>query len=240
VARACGDDNPAFAQAAAAAVEFLHCASLVHDDLPCFDDAATRRGQPSVHAVFGEALAVLAGDALIVLAFDVLARAGSLAPARLPGVLGVISRGVGMPAGIVAGQAWESEIDPPLETYHRAKTGALFVAAVMAGALSAGADPLPWRRLGETLGQAYQIADDLLDAVSDEPDCGKPTGRDAALMRPSAVRELGVGGARDKLEAVVAEAASSIPTCRGARGLRELVRMQATRLVPKQLARSAA
>ena len=84
VARACGDAHPALADAAAAAIELLHCASLVHDDLPCFDDAATRRGQPSVHAAYGERLAVLAGDALIVLAFQTLAaaaRAGHAAAA---------------------------------------------------------------------------------------------------------------------------------------------------------------
>ena len=83
VARACGEDDPAITDAAAAAIELLHCASLVHDDLPCFDDAATRRGRPSVHYAFGQPLAVLAGDALIVLAFQTLARGAVRSPARL-------------------------------------------------------------------------------------------------------------------------------------------------------------
>jgi geranylgeranyl diphosphate synthase type II len=240
VAAACGDDQPMLSDAAAAAVELLHCASLVHDDLPCFDDAATRRGQPSVHAAFGEPLAVLAGDALIVMAFDILSRSAGGAYARLPGLLNAITRGVGMPTGIVAGQAWESEPDPMVGPYHRAKTGALFVASVAAGAIAADADPSPWRDLGERLGEAYQVADDLADAFSDAADCGKPVGRDAALNRPSAVAELGLRGAYDRLQDLVRDAVSAIPDCKGAKGLRELVRAQAVRLAPKHLAQSAA
>jgi geranylgeranyl diphosphate synthase type II len=240
VAQACGDDTPTLTDAAAVAVELLHCASLVHDDLPCFDDAATRRGKPSVHALYGPALAVLAGDALIIMAFDALARAGAEVPARLPGLLATITRGVGMPGGIVAGQAWESEPAPLVEAYHDAKTGALFVAATMSGALAAGSDPAPWRALGEALGAAYQVADDLADAVLTEADLGKPTGRDEALRRPSLVTELGLMGAYDRLQERVREAVESIPPCDGAEDLRKLVQMQATRLAPKSLARSAA
>jgi geranylgeranyl diphosphate synthase type II len=240
VASACGDDNPDMADAAAAAIEMLHCASLVHDDLPCFDDAATRRGKPSVHAVYGDAIAVLAGDALIIMAFDALAREGAMAPARLAPLLATVARGVGMPGGIVAGQAWESEPDPLVEPYHRAKTGALFVAALMAGAIASGADPLPWRLLGEKLGAAYQVADDLLDAVSSQEDCDKPVGRDAALHRPSMVTQLGLKGAYQRLQSLVMEAVAAIPPCAGEQTLRELVQIQATRLVPKQLALSAA
>ncbi len=240
IAQACGDDEPGLSDAAAVAIEFLHCASLAHDDLPCFDDAATRRGRPSVHALYGAPLAVLAGDALIVMAFDTLANAGQTAPLRLPALLSTITRGVGMPAGIVAGQAWESEPSAPVEVYHQAKTGALFVAATMSGAIAAGADPSPWRALGERLGAAYQVADDLADAVLTEADLGKPTGRDEALHRPSLVRDLGLKGAYNRLQSLVGEAVDSIPSCAGARELRELVRMQATRLAPKQLARSAA
>ncbi len=240
VAAACGDDNPVMADAAGAAVEFLHCASLIHDDLPCFDDAATRRGKQSVHSLFGEPLAVLAGDALIVMAFDVLARAGVSAPSRLPLLLSAVTRGVGMPGGIVAGQAWESEPYTPVEPYHRAKTGALFVAAATTGALAAGADPGPWRELGEKLGAAYQVADDLADAVATEHDCGKPTGQDAALQRPNLVAKLGLKGAYAQLEALVGEAVAAIPPCEGAKALRDLVQMQAVRLAPKQQARSAA
>lgn len=105
VAAACGDDKPTLSDAAAAAIELLHCASLVHDDLPCFDGAALRRGKPSVHRRFGEQLALLAGDALIVLAFQTLARGGEAAPQRLPTLLLTIADMVGMPVGIAAGQA---------------------------------------------------------------------------------------------------------------------------------------
>jgi len=240
VAAACADDNPGLAEAAATAIEFLHCASLVHDDLPCFDNAETRRGKPSVHATFGDALAVLTGDALIVMAFDGLARSGSSAPARLPMLLSTITRAVGVPNGIVAGQAWESEPFTPVESYHRAKTGALFVAATAAGALAAGSDPGPWRELGEKLGAAYQVADDLADALSTEQDCGKPTGRDVALQRPSLVTKLGVKGAYAQLESLVGQAVAAIPDCGGAKDLRDLVHMQAFRLAPKQHALSAA
>ena len=140
VARACGDDRPALSDAAAVAIEMLHCASLVHDDLPCFDDAPTRRGQPSVHSAFGERLAVLAGDALIVLPFQVLARAGVAAPSRLVSLLSTIAGSVGLPGGIVAGQAWECEAAVSLRQYHREKTGSLFAAATVAGAQAAGGD----------------------------------------------------------------------------------------------------
>jgi geranylgeranyl diphosphate synthase type II len=240
IAAACGDDRPELADAAAAAIEMLHCASLAHDDLPCFDNAATRRGKPSVHALYGAPLAVLAGDALIVMAFEVLGWAGLEAPARLPPLIATIARGVGMPTGIVAGQAWESEPATPVAAYHSAKTGALFVATTMSGAIAAGADPLPWRTLGERLGSAYQVADDLADAVLTEADLGKPAGQDAALGRPSAVTELGVMGAYHLLKSLVGEAVASIPPCAGAQTLRDLVQLQATRLAPKQLSRFAA
>jgi geranylgeranyl diphosphate synthase type II len=242
VAAACGDPTPTVSDATAAAIELLHCASLVHDDLPCFDNADVRRGRASVHSAFNEPLAVLAGDALIVMAFETIARAGAAAPQRLGALLQVITRGVGLPGGIVAGQAWESEPEPPLQQYHAMKTGALFVAATMGGAIAANADPQGWRALGERLGEAYQVADDLFDAVAEaeggSPD--KPRGQDNVHQRPSAVRTYGLRGAVDRLDALVQEAAASIPECLGADGLRDLVRMQARRLVPKQLARSAA
>lgn len=240
VAGACGDDDPALADAAATAIELLHCASLVHDDLPCFDNAETRRGKLSVHRAFDEPLAVLAGDALIVMAFEGLAREGALSPHRLSGLLLTISRSVGMPFGIVAGQGWESEPDAVLERYQRAKTGSLFVAATVAGATAAGVDPGPWRILGECLGEAYQVADDIRDVAADPEELGKPRGQDAALGRPSVVAELGLAGAVARLEGLVGEAVESIPPCPGAAALRELVLLQVKRLVPKQLARSAA
>lgn len=97
VARACGDDAPELTDAAAVAIELLHCASLVHDDMPAFDDADLRRGRPTVHKAYGEPLALLAGDGLIVMAFQVLARAGASHPQRLASLLGVVSDGVGAP-----------------------------------------------------------------------------------------------------------------------------------------------
>jgi geranylgeranyl diphosphate synthase type II len=238
VGHACGGDSAPLIEATAAAVELLHCASLVHDDLPCFDDAAERRGRPSVHALHGEAIAVLAGDGLIVQAFETLARGAAAAPARLPGLLSALARAAGAPSGLVAGQAWESEPEAPLETYHCAKTGALFVAATMGGAMAAGADPGPWRALGALLGEAYQVADDLLDAVGEEG-CGKPLHQDAARQRPNAVARLGLDGALARLEALVGQAAASIPPCAGREALAELVRLQARRLAPKSLVRAA-
>ncbi len=232
VARACGDDDPPLADAAAAAIELLHCASLVHDDLPCFDDATTRRGRPSVHSAFGERLAVLAGDALIVRAFETLALTGVRAPQRLVALLATIGRGVGTPLGIVAGQAWECEPKVALRDYQRAKTGALFAAATMAGAEAAGAPAEPWRALGEWLGEAYQVADDIRDVAADPLWLGKPIGRDVALGRPSAASARGLTGALRHFERLVANAVEAVPICRGAAQLRALVRMESERLVP--------
>lgn len=240
VAMANGDGAPALADAAAAAVELLHCASLAHDDLPCFDDATLRRGKPAAHVAFSEPLALLAGDALIIAAFETLARAGAAQPDRLAPLITLLGRAAGAPFGLCAGQAWESEIDVPLEAYHRSKTGALFVAATMAGATAAGVDPAPWRALGERLGEAYQVADDLMDALSSEAESGKTAGRDASLGRPSAVRALGVAGAAQKLDGLVRAALDSIPDCDRAGELRDLVRAQALRLAPRQLAMSVA
>jgi geranylgeranyl diphosphate synthase type II len=240
VARACGEDDPPATDAAAAAVELLHCASLVHDDLPCFDDAATRRGQPSVHAAFGQCLAVLAGDALIVHAFQALAVAGARHPSRLPALLNTMGRAVGMPGGIVAGQAWECETNVVLSDYQRAKTGALFAAATAAGAATAGHDPAAWRALGEWLGEAYQVADDIRDVVGRSNEIGKPSGRDAALGRPSAVHELGAAGALKRLRYLIASSIEAIPPCDGTDDLRQLIHAEARRLVPAEIARRVA
>jgi geranylgeranyl diphosphate synthase, type II len=239
VAAACGDDEPALSDAAAASIELLHCASLVHDDLPCFDDADTRRGRPSVHRAFGEPLAVLTGDALIVLAFQVLGRFAHQ-PQRLALLLMTVSRSVGVPFGIVAGQAWECERQVELEHYHRSKTGALFACAAMAGAASAGSESEPWRKIGEKLGAAYQAADDIRDAAADSDEIGKPTGRDAVLGRPNAVIELGLAGAVRRLEQLVGEAIAAIPDCPGAAELKALILLEAKRLLPKKLAQYAA
>ncbi|NDB25321.1 MAG: geranylgeranyl pyrophosphate synthase, partial [Gammaproteobacteria bacterium] len=150
------------------------------------------------------------------------------------------ARAVGAPGGLVAGQAWECEESTPLEEYRRQKTGALFIAATVGGALSAGADPTPWRILGERLGEAYQIADDVRDALGTDEELGKPAGRDADLGRPTALAELGVQGAVQRFERLIAEAAASIPDCPGAEFLRELVDLEAQRLLPASLLQRAA
>jgi geranylgeranyl diphosphate synthase type II len=240
VAAACGENDPAIAEGAAAAIEFMHCASLVHDDLPCFDDAGMRRGRPSVHRAFGEPLAVLAGDALIVLAFQSLAWGAGRAPHRLAALTLVVARSVGMPGGICAGQAWECEREVEVAAYHRAKTGSLFAAATEAGAAAAGVPAEIWRTLGEKLGEAYQVADDIRDVVCSPEELGKPIGQDEALGRPSTVAQLGLSGAVGRLQDLASEAVSSIPACPGATELRALILQESERLLPKQLARLAA
>jgi len=235
VAMACGEDDPALSDGVAAAIELLHCASLVHDDLPCFDAAETRRGRPSVHRAFGERLAVLAGDALIVAAFDVLGGSARRHLSRLPVLLRTVCHGVGMPMGIVAGQAWECEPQISLSDYQQAKTGALFAAATMAGAQAAGADGAPWRALGERLGQTYQVADDIRDVMLDASALGKPGGQDVALGRPSTARELGLEGALAEFHRLVQATLLTVPVCPGASQFRQLIRHEANRLVPQQL-----
>lgn len=240
VSWACGADDQRTAAGAAAAIELLHCASLVHDDMPCFDDAETRRGKPSVHRAFSEPLALLAGDALIVMAFDVLAVGAQARPLRLPSLVRIVSAATGAAGGITAGQAWECEPQIDLSRYHRAKTGALFSAATMAGAASAGQNYEPWRELGECLGEAYQIADDIRDVVCDPDQLGKPVGRDEALLRPSACRELGVRGAVAKLSDLVEQSVASIPRCKRGEELGALIRHEASRFLPAEVAELAA
>jgi geranylgeranyl diphosphate synthase, type II len=240
VAQACGEDEPAITDAAAAAIEMMHCASLVHDDLPCFDDAPIRRGKPSVHAAFGEQIAVLAGDSLIVLAFQTLAWGAAGAPARLVPLIATVGNSIGMPRGIIAGQAWECEPEVDLAQYQQEKTGALFAAATVAGAASTGAEGEPWRLLGERLGEAYQVADDIRDVACSAEDLGKPIGQDKALGRPSAVAQLGMRGALLRLKDLAAGAVASIPACPGAAELRAHILTESQRLVPEKLSAQAA
>lgn len=240
VAAACGAPDSPLADAAAGAIELLHCASLVHDDLPCFDDAALRRSRPSVHRAFDERIAVLAGDALIVLAFQHLARSCGGAPERLGAAVVELSRAAGAPNGIIAGQGWECEASVPLAEYQRAKTGALFVAATTTGAIAAGVDGTPWRLLGERLGEAYQVADDIRDALATTEELGKPCGRDADLGRPSIVAELGAAGAVRRFDQMFGGVLEAIPQCAGAGVLRALMQIEARRLLPDKLARRAA
>jgi geranylgeranyl diphosphate synthase type II len=207
VAEACGADHAQRLEASAVAVELVHCASLVHDDMPCFDDAPLRRGRPTVHRVFGEPTALLVGDALIVLAFGTLGAGGAGAE------IAVLAEATGPSRGIIAGQAWESEVAVQLDEYHRAKTASLFDAAAGMGAMAAGIDPTPWRAFGETVGRAYQAADDLADALGDAARLGKLPGRDAVLGRPSLVRAHGIESARRRTEELLAEARRRLPSC---------------------------
>lgn len=232
VATACGDDDPALSESAAAALELIHCASLVHDDLPCFDAADMRRGKPTVHRAYSEPLAVLAGDSLIVLAFEVLANAGTGHPARALTLTRMLAQRTGMPGGICAGQGWESEARIDLRAYHRAKTAALFIAATTMGAAAAGHDPEAWEELGARLGEAFQVADDLRDVLYDADTLGKPAGQDATHARPSAVAEMGVSGAIRHLTAILSGAIASIPKCPGEAMLAQLVRAYAERMTP--------
>lgn len=230
VSRACGDDQPELADAAAAAIELIHCASLVHDDMPCFDNADLRRGKPSVHKAFGQPIALLTGDTLIVMAFETIARAAGGAPDRAAELITLLSNFSGMPNGICAGQAWESEEEIDLRAYHQAKTGALFIAATQMGAVAAGADPEPWCELGARIGEAFQVADDLRDHLCDEQTLGKPVGQDAINGRPNAVEHYGVKGAISHLNDILGGAISSIPSCPGEAELCAIVKAQAARL----------
>ena len=238
VAMACGDDSPQMTDAAAAALELIHCASLVHDDLPCFDDADIRRGKPSVHRAYSEPLAVLTGDSLIILAFEVLAMAAEHSPDRAVRLIRTLTRQSGMPHGICAGQGWESEAKIDLSAYHKSKTGALFIAATQMGAIAAGQDEEPWFELGARIGEAFQVADDLRDALFDAETLGKPAGQDEVHGRPNAVLALGIDGATKRLKDILGGAIASIPSCPGEAKLAEMVRLQSEAIMPVVKARS--
>ena len=240
VSEACGGSDPDAADAAAAAIEFLHCASLVHDDLPCFDDADERRGKPSVHRAFGQPVAVLAGDALIVLAFETIARGVPGDARKLGGLVRLVGQAVGAPAGICAGQAWESEPTVSVAAYHRAKTASLFAGATAAGALAAGADPLAWRDLGERLGEAYQVADDISDIAATSEQTGKTSNRDSLLGRPNVAHEMGLDEALALLDRTVVEAIAAVPVCPGQAQLRAAILLETKRFLPAGLVRTAA
>lgn len=202
---------------AAAAVEALHAYSLVHDDLPCMDDDDLRRGQPTVHRKWDEATAVLAGDALQTLAFELLTDpALGAAEVRIALVTG-LAKASGID-GMVLGQA----LDIAAETAGRAltldeitalqagKTGALIGFAAEAGAVIAGADPLPLRRYAAALGLAFQIADDILDVTGDEVRTGKRLRKDAGAGKATFVSLLGLEGAKARAAELVAEAEAAL------------------------------
>ena len=235
VACACGDREPGVANAAAAAVELLHCASLVQDDLPCFDDASLRRGQPSLHQRFGEAVAILVGDALIVMAFRAVSAYVTERPAACAAILRGLTEAAGAPGGIAAGQAWESETSVDVDAYHHAKTAALFEVAAAAGAIASGADPEAWRRTGGLLGAAYQVADDLADAGGESGALGKPVNQDGSNGRPNMVAKLGLDGAIGRLDELLDQAMRSVPECQGRGKVEEFLQLAAARLCPPGL-----
>jgi geranylgeranyl diphosphate synthase type II len=169
-----------------------------------------------------------------------VALAAASNPRLLSTLLLSIGAAAGAPYGISAGQAWECEPHVNLAHYHRAKTGALFIAAASAGAAAAGVDSKLWQAFGDKLGQAYQVADDIRDAIGTAEELGKPADQDVAFSRPSAVITLGVAGAVDWLGQLVAEAVGAIPHCAGAGDLRKLIASEAQRLLPKELSRRAA
>ena len=185
----------------ACALELIHTYSLVHDDLPAMDDDDVRRGRPTSHKVYGEGLAILVGDALLTEAFGVMASAPNVVPERIAAAVAEVARSAGE-RGMVGGQALDlaAEGSSPtltrVRTIHALKTGALLRASVRVGALVAGARAATLRRLtayGEALGLAFQIADDILDALED----GDADGRtDAALGKATYPGALGMGGAR--------------------------------------------
>ncbi len=205
------------AASAAAAIEALHAYSLVHDDLPCMDDDDLRRGLPTVHKTWDEATAVLAGDALQTLAFELLCDpALGSAEVRMELVRGLaLASGID---GMVLGQA----LDIAAETAGRSltlkeitalqagKTGALIVFAAEAGAVIAGADRAPLRRYATALGLAFQIADDILDVTGDEAKTGKRLHKDAEAGKATFVSLLGLDGARARAAELVAEAEAAL------------------------------
>ena len=203
--------------AAAAAIEALHAYSLIHDDLPSMDDDDLRRGQPTVHVKWDEATAVLAGDALQTLAFELLCDAAlGSAEVRMALVSG-LARASGA-EGLVLGQALdiaaETAVVPlsldQITTLQAGKTGALIKWAAQAGAVIAGADAGPLGRYANALGLAFQIADDILDVTGDAAVAGKRLGKDAAAGKATFVSLLGLDGARARAKALVTEAEAAL------------------------------
>jgi geranylgeranyl diphosphate synthase type II len=207
----------------ACAVEMIHTYSLVHDDLPAMDDDDLRRGQPTSHKVFGEAIAILAGDALLTRAFQVmvdLPREASADEARRRLRAAAILAEASGTSGLIGGQVADLEAEghrdvtpDALERLHRAKTGALLSACVRGGAVLGGAGPddlLPLARYGAAIGLAFQVVDDVLDATKEAAQLGKTAGKDAAAGKATYVRLHGVAEARRIAALLLAEAREAI------------------------------
>ncbi|HEY1525092.1 MAG TPA: polyprenyl synthetase family protein [Candidatus Angelobacter sp.] len=231
VARACGDQCPELSLMSAAAIELYHCASLVQDDLPCFDNAETRRGREALHRVFSEPYAVLVGDGLLILACDLIAGVETDQVSRRTAIQRRLLRAVGPQHGLVAGQAWESEPSVKLSYYHACKTTSLFEAATSCGAMAAGADDRAWSILGSRFGTAYQIADDIADLCGNPTRLGKPVSQDRVRQRPNIAAEIGIEEAIGELARLLEEANRLIPECTGQDGFRDWLLDISTRIL---------
>ena len=211
--------NPEAALRAACAVELIHAYSLVHDDMPCMDNDVLRRGKPTVHVKFGEAGALLAGDALQALAFELLAPEGDAVPAAIQARLcRLLARAAGH-EGMAGGQAIDLASvglaldESALRRMHRMKTGALLQGSVMMGvacgeASATAQDAL--RSYGAALGLAFQVVDDILDVTQDSATLGKTAGKDAAQSKPTYVSLMGLDGARAHADDLLAQALASL------------------------------
>ena len=232
---------------AAAAVECIHCYSLVHDDLPAMDDDDLRRGRRTTHRAFDEATAILAGDALLTIAFDILADERTEPDPRISvALVGTLARAAGL-GGMVGGQMLDLEAegrfaadghplaltDTDILRLQAMKTGALLTAAAEMGAVIGHADRTgreALRHYGHMLGQAFQIADDLLDVEADAATVGKATGKDQTKGKATLVGLWGAAKARERLAGLVAEAESALsPFGDKAVTLREAARFVANR-----------
>jgi farnesyl diphosphate synthase len=209
---------------AGAALECLHCYSLVHDDLPAMDDDDLRRGRPTVHKQFDDATAILAGDALLTLAFDIVARGEVHADTNIRiALVTELARASGL-GGMAGGQMLDlaaegrfaekrTLTENEIATLQAMKTGALIRFACRAGALLGRADDAARAnidRYGAAIGQAFQIADDLLDVEGDSATLGKATAKDAAAGKATLVSALGIDGARARLDALITEADAAL------------------------------
>jgi len=204
---------------AACAVELIHAYSLVHDDMPCMDNDVLRRGKPTVHVKYGQACALLAGDALQSLAFELLTPQDSAIPAQVQARLcGLLARGAGH-AGMAGGQAIDlASVGiqlsiAQLRQMHRCKTGALLETSVLMGAQAAQASMQATNALlsyGQALGIAFQVVDDILDVTADTSTLGKTAGKDAENNKPTYVSFLGLDGARKEAAALAAQAQQAL------------------------------
>ncbi len=218
VCRMCGGD-PDQALPFACAVEMIHTYSLIHDDLPCMDDDDLRRGRPTNHKVFGEAMAVLAGDGLLTAAFETALEGGEGLPAeRVAAACACLARAAGA-RGMVGGQALDMAAEgrslsqQELERLQALKTGALISAAAEMGCIAAGGDEMKRaavRRYAQKLGLAFQIRDDMLDVVGDEQTLGKSIGSDSANEKTTFYTLKGLDACRELVETLTREAEEAL------------------------------